>query len=158
MFTKVEALERFTDLATYGRNFHTLPQHNFYVPVANNVVAKPKFRELVLDDELGEEYAKTYTYKSKDVHSPMPAVVGLDTMKPMKMYPKLELENKPIIHYRRYKKWLQQPGAKHNPHPTEHLTKQVWTKNRRLSKSNKTQDRTVNYPTIWRFSTLVNPN
>jgi hypothetical protein len=49
-FTKVEALEIFTNLWTLPKKKANMPTHNIYVPTHNTLMPLPKFRDYDKED------------------------------------------------------------------------------------------------------------
>jgi hypothetical protein len=39
-----------TNYWSYGRGLHAMPKHNIYVPVQNNIMPRPKFRDYDKED------------------------------------------------------------------------------------------------------------
>jgi len=65
-FTKVEALEIFTNLWTLPKKNANMPTHNIYVPTANTLMPIPKFRDYNKEDQVGNDF----TYRTRDSHTP----------------------------------------------------------------------------------------
>jgi len=65
-FTKVEALEMFTNLWTLPKKKANMPTHNIYVPTHNTLMPIPKFRDYDKEDQVGNDF----TYRTRDEHTP----------------------------------------------------------------------------------------
>lgn len=49
-FTKVEALEMFTNFWSFGRGVSSIPETNVYIPVSQTILPRPKFRDYYRQD------------------------------------------------------------------------------------------------------------
>ena len=115
-FKKVDAFEMFTNYWSYGRGLHAMPTHNIYVPVTQNIMPRPKFRDYDKEDQLGEDF----TYRNKDEHTHARAKVAPSTLKPSPFSPPLQ-----SIDFTRSRL----------AHTTYDIPKNKFNKDRRLSKS-----------------------
>jgi hypothetical protein len=141
-FTKVEALEQFMDLYFFGRKMGIVPTHNTYVPVSNNIMPRPKFRDYDKEDMEG----KDYTYRSKETPQIMTNVRGTpSTLKPQVFGPRPGKSIEEDLWARAY---YETPETRR---------KSKWTKNRRLSHTKRFVHRAIQTPLRWRFSTMSKP-
>ena len=115
-FKKVDAFEMFTNYWSYGRGLHAMPTHNIYVPVTQNIMPRPKFRDYDKEDQLGEDF----TYRNKDEHTHARAKVAPSTLKPSPFSPPLQSID-----------FMRSDMA----HMTYDIPKNKFNKDRRLSKS-----------------------
>lgn len=138
-YTKVEALENFTNLYEMGRGPVHRPTANEYLPMPINILPRPKFRDMDKEDEIGDDFS----YRNKDGTTVAPAIMPMSTLKPQKFEPELpkrdcgyDIQN--IDRNRAHK----------------HMRK--WSKYRRLSKSRRTNFTFVQMSMPWRnFGSLV---
>jgi len=64
-FTKVEALELFTNFWSFGRGISSIPETNVYIPVRQTILPRPKFRDMQDEDQEG----KQFTYRTRESHT-----------------------------------------------------------------------------------------
>lgn len=83
-FTKVEALEMFTNFWSFGRGVNYFPTHNIYVPVTETIMPRPKFRDM---NKWDDQEGKDWTYRTRDSHAPQRAFNMPNTIKPAPMSP-----------------------------------------------------------------------
>jgi len=117
-FTKVEALEQYTDTWSVGKNIADMPTHNIYVPVENPIMPIPKFRDYDKEDHLG----KDFTHRDRERHTISP-VNQPSTLKPAPFQPPTSSRQNQRAFYNKEK------GHR------EHYQRMKWTKDRKLSKS-----------------------
>jgi hypothetical protein len=134
-FTKVEALEMFTNFWSFGRGVNYFPTHNIYVPVTETIMPRPKFRDM---NKWDDQEGKDWTYRTRDSHAPQRAFNMPNTIKPAPMSPappKMDLVTPWLAadpQHRRFK----------------------WNKYRRISKSRRDSHTSINMPVKWKsFST-----
>lgn len=77
-FTKVQALEQFTDLTTMGKGVAYRPTHTEYIPMQHNIMPRPKFRDYDKEDETGADF----TYRTKEKHAVDAASTPASTVRP----------------------------------------------------------------------------
>lgn len=97
---------------------------------------KPKFRDYNKEDQVGEDF----TYRTRESHTHNRAKVAMSTLKPSPFSPALASgdNSRSELAYT----LLEVPKSKFN-------------KDRRLSKSKRTNHTSINLPMKWRFSTTV---
>lgn len=83
-FTKVEALEMFTNFWSFGRGVSYFPRHNIYVPTPDTIMPRPKFVDM---DKWDDQEGKDWTYRTRDKHAPQQAFSMPNTVKPSPMSP-----------------------------------------------------------------------
>lgn len=138
-YTKVEALENFSDLYDMGRGPKHRPTANEYHHVPITIMPRPKFRDMDKEDEIGDDF----TYRNRDGTTVAPAILPMNTLKPQKFEPALP------------KRDAGYDIRNLDRNRTEkHMRK--WSKYRRLSKSRRTNFTFVQMATPWRnFGSLV---
>ena len=140
-YTKVEALENFSDLYDMGRGPKHRPTANEYHHVPINIMQRPKFRDMDKEDEVGEDF----TYRNRDGESVAPAIMPLNTLKPQKFEPAIP---------RKDSEYLARNLDRNDAEVARPMRK--WSKYRRLSKSRRTNFTFVQMATPWRnFGSLV---
>lgn len=138
-FTKVEALECFMDLWFHGRTLGTMPVHNSYVPVGNNIMPRPKFRDYDKEDQEG----KDFTFRSREYSHITNNVRGTpSSLKPEPFSPIPIKDPTNEIYARQH---------------YEPVPRMKFKKDRKLSYSKRNSNRSVNLPLRWRFSTMARP-
>ena len=121
------------DMWFHGRTLGTMPSHNSYIPIANTILPRPKFASYNSDDQEG----KGYRYGQIPANfQNLPS-----TLKPAPFSPKPPQDDS-------NEKW----AALNYSDP-----RRRFRKDRRLSKSKRTQSNTYTLPLRWRFSTAVRP-
>lgn len=81
-FTKVEALEIFTNFWSVGRTIRHYPKHNFFNPVAT-ILQRPKFRDYRNEDTVGSDF----DFRTHEEKTPQSAVVPASTLRPEPFQP-----------------------------------------------------------------------
>ena len=136
-YTKVQALESFSDYWNYGRSITAMPDHNIYIPVKNTIMPKPSFFGFDKQDQEGTDF----THRTKDVHTPSAAHLPPSSMKPSPISPSppsLDQKQAEIAHL-----FYKDPTPKFKNAPY------------RLSKGRGTKKWSRGVPMKWQFSTLV---
>lgn len=137
-FSKVEAIENFTDYWSYGRGVTAAEHQPMYVPVSNNILPRPKFRDYSKQDQVGREFS----YRRPGVHTPA-AHEPPSSLKPVPVYPIPGLKEDYTAHY---------VDDKYRVAP-----RKVWHGHKRLGKNKRTLHLSNARGTHsrWRFSTFV---
>lgn len=136
-FKKVDALEEFTDLWTWGRSLTQPPkEHNVYVPVTQTILPRPRLTDDWKQDQIG----KDFSYLMNEERSPQRAIVDPVALKPAPFSPRPPPRDYAEYAHQHY----QRPRQKFNmPY--------------RLNQKKSDKMKVLNYPLKFRFSSAVQP-
>ena len=139
-FSKVEALENYTDFWTFGRGIKSMNKRGGYMPVRTNIMPRPKFKR---NDNKEDEIGQRFGLRTKDLHTVSPFMEEHSTLKPVAMQPKVQSRDRYFTFY----------NYQHLKDP-----KFDWKMPKRINKKGNKKVHVLQYPTSWKFSTFIQRN